>query len=30
MANSSWFVFASSGAPAATRRSTEVAVYGGR
>ena len=30
IANSSWFVLASSGAPARVRRSTAVAVYGGR
>ena len=30
IANSSWLVFASSGAPASRRRATEVAVYGGR
>jgi hypothetical protein len=30
IANSSWFVLASSGAPAAVRRSIDVAVYGGR
>jgi hypothetical protein len=30
MANSSWFVLPSSGAPAWARRSTTVAVYGGR
>src|ERR1700738_3723204 len=30
IANSSWLVFASSGAPASARRATEVAVYGGR
>ena len=30
MANSSWLVFASSGAPASRSRATAVAVYGGR
>ena len=30
IANSSWLVFASSGAPAAPSRATAVAVYGGR
>ena len=30
IANSSWLVFASSGAPASARRATDVAVYGGR
>src|SRR3954452_16191248 len=30
MANSSWFVLASTGAPASRSRSTDVAVYGGR
>ncbi len=30
IANSSWFVLPSSGAPAASRRSTAVDVYGGR
>src|ERR1700684_979427 len=30
IANSSWFVFPSSGAPAPVKRSTAVAVYGGR
>ena len=30
IANSSWWVLASSGAPAPTSRSTAVAVYGGR
>ena len=30
MANSSWLVLASTGAPAFIRRSTDVAVYGGR
>src|ERR671914_2361392 len=30
IANSSWFVFPSTGAPASRRRRTTVAVYGGR